>query len=93
MDRGHSSRVGELALGDGKGKYRFFTINRRGQADLPAYRQAGVYVLAYVELEEGPKMMTNIVDCDLDAVRCGQAVKLVFKATDGGAPVAMFAPA
>jgi hypothetical protein len=38
-------------------------------------------------------MMTNIVDCDLDAIRIGQAVRLAFKPTDGGPPVPMFAPA
>jgi len=51
------------------------------------------YAIAYVTLAEGPTMMTNIVDCDLDAIRIGQAVKLVFKPSDGGAPVPMFTPA
>jgi uncharacterized OB-fold protein len=51
------------------------------------------YAIAYVTLEEGPTMMTNIVDCDLDSVRIGQAVRVVFKPTDGGPPVPMFAPA
>jgi len=51
------------------------------------------YCIAYVTLAEGPTMMSNIVDCDLDAVRIGQAVKLVFKPSDGGAPVPMFTPA
>ena len=51
------------------------------------------YTIAYVTLEEGPTMMTNIVDCDLDAIRIGQAVKLVFKPRDGGPPVPMYAPA
>ena len=50
------------------------------------------YCIAYVTLEEGVSMMTNIVDCDLDAVRIGQKVKVVFKPTDGGPPVPMFAP-
>ncbi len=50
------------------------------------------FAIAYVTLEEGVSMMTNIVDCDLDAIRCGQAVKVVFKPTDGGPPVPMFAP-
>jgi hypothetical protein len=49
------------------------------------------YALAYVTLEEGVTMMTNIVDCDLDALRIGRAVKVVFKPTEGGGPhVAMF---
>ena len=51
------------------------------------------YAIAYVTLAEGPTMMTNIVDCDLDGIRIGQAVRLAFKPTDGGPPVPMFAPA
>ena len=48
------------------------------------------YALAYVTLAEGPTMMTNIVDCDLDKIRIGQNVKVVFKPTDGGPPVPTF---
>ncbi len=50
------------------------------------------YAIAYVTLAEGPTMMTNIVDCDLDQVRVGQKVRLVFKPSDGGPPVPMFRP-
>ncbi len=50
------------------------------------------YAIGYVTLAEGPTMMTNIVDCDLDGIRIGQAVKLVWKASDGGPPVPMFTP-
>jgi uncharacterized OB-fold protein len=77
----------------GRGKIYSFTVNRRGAADLPAYREAGVYVLAYVELEEGPRMMTNIVDCDPDSVRIGQDVELVFHDTGQGTALARFRPA
>jgi uncharacterized OB-fold protein len=51
------------------------------------------FAMAYVELAEGPKMMTNIVDCDLDALKIGQDVKLKFVPTEGGPPVPMFTPA
>jgi uncharacterized OB-fold protein len=51
------------------------------------------YALAYVTLDEGVTMMTNIVDCDLDAIRIGQSVRVVFKATEDGPPVPMFTPA
>ena len=51
------------------------------------------YAIAYVTLAEGPTIMTNIVDCDLDRIRIGQAVRLVFKPSDGGPPVPMFTPA
>lgn len=51
------------------------------------------YAIAYVTLDEGVTMMTNIVDCDLDAIRIGQPVRVVWKPTDGGPPVPMFTPA
>ncbi len=58
-------------------------------------RAAGAipYCIAYVTLDEGVTMMTNIVDCDLDAVRIGQRVRVVFKKTQGGISVPMFTPA
>jgi hypothetical protein len=51
------------------------------------------YCIAYVTLDEGVSMLTNIVDCDLDSVRIGMKVRVVFKPTEGGPPVPMFTPA
>ena len=68
----------------GKGTIYSYSVMRR--APVP-------YAIAYVTLDEGLTMMTNIVDCDLDKLKCGQAVKVVFKPTDGGPPVPMFTPA
>jgi uncharacterized OB-fold protein len=58
-------------------------------------RKAGptAYALAYVTLEEGVTLMTNIVDCDLDTVRIGDPVQVVFKNSPGGQAVPMFRPA
>ena len=65
-----------------------------GKCTYSVMRRAPVpYAIAYVTLEEGVSMMTNIVDCDLDQIRIGQAVRLVFKPSDGGPPVPMFTPA
>jgi len=50
------------------------------------------YVIAHVTLAEGPTMLTNIVDCDLDTVRIGQPVVVVFKETENGPPAPMFKP-
>jgi uncharacterized OB-fold protein len=82
----------EWTQASGRGTVYSFTINRRGQADLPAYRDVGVYVLAYVELEEGPRVMTNIVDCEPDEVRIGQQVEVVFHDTGQGSALARFRP-
>jgi uncharacterized OB-fold protein len=48
------------------------------------------YAVAYVTLDEGPTMMTNLVDCDFDRLKIGQRVRVVFSPTDGGAPVPTF---
>ncbi|MEM5400330.1 Zn-ribbon domain-containing OB-fold protein [Paraburkholderia unamae] len=51
------------------------------------------YTLAYVTLDEGVTMLTNLVDCDPAALAIGQRVRVTFKPSDGGYPVAMFTPA
>jgi uncharacterized OB-fold protein len=51
----------------------------------------GPYAIAYVTLKEGPSLQTNIVDCDIDKLKSGQKVKVVFKPTDG-APLPFFTP-
>lgn len=51
------------------------------------------FCVAYVQLDEGPVMLTNIVGCDLDALSCGMKVRVTFRESDGGAPVPMFVPA
>ena len=69
----------------GSGTVHAWSVLRRG-VPVP-------YCIAYVTLDEGVSMLTNIVDCDLDAVEIGMQVKVVFKPTDGGPPVPMFTPA
>jgi uncharacterized OB-fold protein len=73
----------------GKGTIYSYTINRRGQGD---YRDLA-YVVAYVELNEGPRMLTNIVDCDVEQVSVGQKVQVVFHPTSNGAALPRFRPA
>lgn len=51
------------------------------------------YAIAYVTLDEGCTMMTNLVDCDFDALAIGQPVKVAFRPAEDGTPVPVFAPA
>ena len=53
-------------------------------------RAAEPYVVAYVTLAEGPTMLTNLVDCDFDALAIGQEVRLKFSPSEGGPPVPTF---
>lgn len=51
------------------------------------------WAIAYVTLDEGVTMMTNIVDCDLDALAIGQRVQVRFVlAEDGSSKVPCFTP-
>ncbi|MDE2604626.1 MAG: Zn-ribbon domain-containing OB-fold protein [Burkholderiales bacterium] len=50
------------------------------------------YTLAYVTLAEGVTLMTNLVDCDPARVAIGQAVRVVFRPSEGGHAVPMFTP-
>jgi uncharacterized OB-fold protein len=52
------------------------------------------YAIGYVELEEGPRILTNFVGAPLETFKIGDRVKVVFTPTEEGAPpVPMFAPA
>ena len=55
-------------------------------------RAAKPYVLAYVTLDEGPTVMTNIATPDMDAVCIGQRVRLIFEETNTGFKLPVFAP-
>ena len=68
----------------GTGEIYTYSVTRRG-TPIP-------YCIAYVTLDEGVRMMTNIVDCDLDTIRIGQKVKVAFKKTEAGMAVPVFAP-
>ena len=76
---------------EGTGSVYSCTVTRRGQG---AYRDAAPYVLAYVELDEGPRVLTNIVDCDPDAVAIGDRVVALFDPVpDADAGLLRFRPA
>jgi uncharacterized protein len=81
-----SATVWEEATG--RGTIYTFSVVRRG---IGAYADAP-YVLAYVELEEGPRVMTNIVDCECDAVEIGQAVEAVFHRASEDTALLRFRP-
>lgn len=75
----------------GRGKVYSYTIARR-----PTHRSFAdrvPYVIAIVELEEGPRMSTNIVDCDPDSVRIGMPVEVAFEDVSDEISLVMFRPA
>lgn len=75
--------------GSGRGHVYSFTVVRRASG---AWGDVTPYVLAYVELDEGPRVMTNIVDADLDQLRIGDPVEVVFFDTGEDSALPRFRP-
>lgn len=53
----------------------------------------GPYAIGYVNLKEGPAVLTNFVDCDFKSLKIGMKVKVAFQPTENGPPVPVFKPA
>lgn len=74
----------------GRGKVAAMTVVHMAPYESVAARVP--YVLALIELEEGPVMMSNVVDCDPDAVTVGMPVQVTFEAR-GKLQLPQFRPA
>ncbi len=66
----------------GRGTVYSFTINR--QAWIPGFDPP--YIVALVEIEEDcrVRLMTNIINCDIETVYIGMKVQVLFEAQDNG---------
>ncbi|MFH0728745.1 MAG: Zn-ribbon domain-containing OB-fold protein [Pseudomonadota bacterium] len=74
----------------GKGKIYAYTVTMGGveqvfAEDLP-------YVLAYVDLDEGVRMMTRIVGCNPDELKIGMGVEVIFEKVAGEMSLPFFKP-
>jgi len=85
-----SSRT-EWLRSKGNGKIYTFTVTNQNQA--PGFRESLPYVMAWVELDEGVKMLTNIVDCPPQEVKIGMPVEAVFEDVTPEVTLVKFRPA
>ena len=74
----------------GKGKVYTYTVTRQNQS--AGFRDKVPYVMAYVELEEGIRMLTNIVDCDPKDVAVGMSVEVTFEDVTPDISIPLFRP-
>ena len=63
------------------------------QNQAAGFRESLPYVMAYVDLDEGLKMLTNIVDCPPDQVKIGMPVEVVYEDVTPEVTLAKFRPA
>jgi uncharacterized protein len=75
----------------GKGTIYTFTITRQNQS--AGFRDKVPYVMAYVELEEGVRMLTNIVGCTPEEVKIGMPVEVTFNDATPELSFPLFRPA
>jgi uncharacterized protein len=84
-----ASRTVSVFAASGRAKLHSYVISHRAAPGFTA-----PYSIAVVELEEGPRMMTNIVNCPQtpEALQLDMAVEVVFEALDETISLAHFRP-
>ena len=75
----------------GKGRLYSYTVvdqpaNRSFQPDAP-------YIYAIVQLNEGPRIPTNLVECEIDAAEIEMPVEVVFDDVTDDVTLVKFKPA
>ena len=75
----------------GSGRIYTFTVTNQNQAS--GFRDSLPYVLAWVQLDEGVKLMTNIVDCTPEQVKIDMPVEAVFDDVTPEVTLVKFRPA
>jgi uncharacterized OB-fold protein len=74
----------------GRGTVHTYTVIRQNWAK--PFRDRLPYVVAMVELDEGPRLMTGIVGCEPDDVRIGMEVEVAVVPVDDDIGLPYFAP-
>ncbi len=74
----------------GRGTVYTFTVTHRTQTR--GFKDELPYVLAYVELDEGVQVLTNIVGCAPDDVRIGMPVVVMFEDANEQVSIPRFRP-
>ena len=96
--RRHCTQCGsdELTRRTSKGQGSVYTFSVIMQSRHPAFAELGPYAVAYVDLDEGFRMMTNIVGVNDPTrdIQCGMRVKLRWEEQgEGEIALPMFEPA
>lgn len=66
----------------GRGKVSHFCVCH--DAPYPEFEQFTPYILALIELDEGVRIMSNVIECPIDQVRVGMPVVVRFETRGPG---------
>ena len=75
------------------GRATLYTWSVVHSNDLPPFKAKVPYVAAIVDLDEGPRMMTNVVDCSFDDLRVGMPLEVRFRPETAEITLPVFVPA
>jgi uncharacterized OB-fold protein len=78
---------------EASGRATLYTWSIVYQNDLPPWPERVPYVAAVVELAEGPRMQTNVVDCEFGGLCNGLDLQVVFHPTSDDFTIPVFRPA
>ncbi|WP_327244929.1 Zn-ribbon domain-containing OB-fold protein [Streptomyces sp. NBC_01320] len=74
------------------GRATLYTWSVVHRNDLPPFGSRVPYTAAVVDLAEGPRMMTEIVDCEESALAIGMELRVAFRQEEGCEAVPVFRP-
>jgi uncharacterized OB-fold protein len=80
----------EWKQSSGNGVVHTFTIVR--QSPDPFFKTRVPYVVAMVQLDDGPLLMSNIAGCDVNAVKIGMRVSVTFEPATDDIAIPIFRP-
>jgi uncharacterized OB-fold protein len=83
----------DVAWEEASGRATLYTWSVVHQNDLPPFGERVPYVAAVVDLIEGPRMMTNVVECDHDALAVGMALEVTYQPIADDVTIPVFRPA
>lgn len=83
----------DVAWKQASGRATLYTFSVVRQNDLPPFPERVPYVAAIVELEEGPRVMTNLEGVELDAIEIGMDLEVDFRPISDDVTIPVFRPA
>lgn len=82
----------DVALAPASGRARLYTWSVVHQNAAP-FDACTPYLLAMVDLEEGPRLMTVVQDCRAEDLRAEMEMEIAFRTDDDGFVIPVFRPA
>jgi uncharacterized OB-fold protein len=75
------------------GAGRVYAVSVHYRPGVAEMKERVPYAVALVELDEGMRLLTNIVGCDPESVTVGQRVTVTWEALSDGRHLPVFTPA